>query len=207
MYPDNLNNSVNPQPSGIDYLNQIATPPPAQGFDQKTKLILAIIGLFGVISLIAIFILSQNSSSGASPIQVAARVNKLLTISQKYDKKLQTSTMQAVNISLVSVLTSAEAGLTEPLQNSGIDYKKQKKEILKMEPSEKMDKKLEDASLNAQLDSIYAHEMNVQITDTLVMMQKLQKSTRSKSTKEYLVKTIADLKNIQKQLEEFLKTN
>ena len=76
-----------------------------------------------------------------------------------------------------------------------------------MEPSEKMDKKLEDAALNAQLDSIYAHEMNVQITDTLVMMQKLQKSTRSKSTKEYLVKTVADLKNIQKQLEEFLKTN
>ena len=88
--------------------------------------------------------MSQNSS-GASPIQVAARVNKLLTISQKYDKKLQTSTMQAINISFVSVLTSAEAGLTEPLQNSGIDYKKQKKEILKMEPAEKMDKKLEDA--------------------------------------------------------------
>lgn len=150
--------------------------------------------------------MSQGSSS-ASPIQVAARVNKLLTISQKYDKKLQTSTMQAINISFVSVLTSAEAGLAEPLQNSGIDYKKQKKEILKMEPSEKMDKKLEDAALNAQLDSIYAHEMNVQITDTLVMMQKLQKSTRSKSTKEYLVKTVADLKNIQKQLEEFLKTN
>ena len=206
MYPDNLNNSVNPQPSGIDYLNQIATPPPAQGFDKKTKLILAIIGLFGIISLVAIFIMSQGSSS-ASPIQVAARVNKLLTISQKYDKKLQTSTMQAINISFVSVLTSAEAGLTEPLQNSGIDYKKQKKEIAKMESSEKMDKKLEDAALNAQLDSIYAHEMNVQITDTLVMMQKLQKSTRSKSTKEYLVKTVADLKNIQKQLEEFLKTN
>ena len=206
MYPDNLNNSVNPQPSGIDYLNQIATPPPAQGFDKKTKLILAIIGLFGIISLVAIFIMSQGSSS-ASPIQVAARVNKLLTISQKYDKKLQTSTMQAINISFVSVLTSAEAGLAEPLQNSGIDYKKQKKEILKMEPSEKMDKKLEDAALNAQLDSIYAHEMNVQIADTLVMMQKLQKNTRSKSTKEYLVKTIADLKNIQKQLEEFLKTN
>ncbi len=206
MYPDNLNNSVNPQPSGIDYLNQIATPPPAQGFDQKTKLILTIIGLFGIISLVAIFIMSQGSSS-ASPIQVAARINKLLTISQKYDKKLQTSTMQAINISFVSVLTSAEAGLTEPLQNSGIDYKKQKKEIAKMESSEKMDKKLEDAALNAQLDSIYAHEMNVQITDTLVMMQKLQKSTRSKSTKEYLVKTVADLKNIQKQLEEFLKTN
>ena len=149
----------------------------------------------------------SQGSSNASPIQVAARVNKLLTISQKYDKKLQTSTMQAINISFISVLTSAEARLAEPLQNSGIDYKKQKKEILKMEPSEKMDKKLEDASLNAQLDSIYAHEMNVQITDTLVMMQKLQKSTRSKSTKEYLVKTVADLKNIQKQLEEFLKTN
>ena len=36
-----------------------------------TKLILAIIGLFGIISLVAIFIMSQGSSS-ASPIQVAA---------------------------------------------------------------------------------------------------------------------------------------
>ena len=33
MYPDNLNN----QPQGIDYLNQIATPPPAEGFDKKNQ--------------------------------------------------------------------------------------------------------------------------------------------------------------------------
>ena len=85
MYPDNLNN----QPQGIDYLNQIATPPPAEGFDKKTKIIIAILSFIGLITLIAIFVFSQDSMSNASPSQVASRVNKLLTISKKYNNKFR----------------------------------------------------------------------------------------------------------------------
>jgi len=47
-----------------------------------------------------------------------------------------------------------------------------------IDPSEKLEKKLDEALLNTQLDITYAHEMNVQITDTINMMKKVYKSTK-----------------------------
>lgn len=203
MYPDNLNN----QPQGIDYLNQIATPPPAEGFDKKTKIIIAILSFIGLITLIAIFVFSQGSTPNANPSQVAARVNKLLTISKKYNNKFRSTSLQTTNSSLVAVLTTADASMSEALQATGINYKEKQKDILALDPSEKLEKKLDEALLNTQLDITYAHEMNVQITDTINMMKKVYKSTKSKKMREWLVKTAGDLENIQKQINQIIKAD
>ena len=203
MYPDNLNN----QPQGIDYLNQIATPPPAEGFDKKTKIIIAILSFIGLITLIAIFVFSQDSMPSASPSQVASRVNKLLTISKKYNNKFRSTSLQTTNSSLVAVLTTADASMSEALQATGINYKEKQKDILALDPSEKLEKKLDEALLNTQLDITYAHEMNVQITDTINMMKKIYKSTKSKKMREWLVKTAGDLENIQKQINQIIKAD
>ena len=200
MYPDNLNN----QPQGIDYLNQIATPPPAEGFDKKTKIIIAILSFIGLITLIAIFVFSQDSMSNANPSQVAARVNKLLTISKKYNNKFRSTSLQTTNSSLVAVLTTADASMGEALQATGINYKEKQKDIFTLDPSEKLEKKLDEALLN---DITYAHEMNVQITDTINMMKKVYKSTKSKKMREWLVKTAGDLENIQKQINQIIKAD
>lgn len=203
MYPDNLNN----QPQGIDYLNQIATPPPAEGFDKKTKIIIAILSLIGLIALIAIFVFSQDSMPNTSPSQVAARVNKLLTISKKYNNKFRSTSLQTTNGSLVAVLTTADASMGDAFQTTGINYKEKQKDILALDPSEKLEKKLDEALLNTQLDITYAHEMNVQITDTINMMKKVYKSTKSKKMREWLVKTAGDLENIQKQINQIIKAD
>ena len=203
MYPDNLNN----QPQGIDYLNQIATPPPAEGFDKKTKIIIAILSFIGLITLIAIFVFSQDSMPSTSPSQVASRVNKLLTISKKYNNKFRSTSLQTTNSSLVAVLTTADASMSEALQATGINYKEKQKDILALDPSEKLEKKLDEALLNTQLDITYAHEMNVQITDTINMMKKVYKSTKSKKMREWLVKTAGDLENIQKQINQIIKAD
>lgn len=203
MYPDNLNN----QPQGIDYLNQIATPPPAEGFDKKTKIIIAILSFIGLITLIAIFVFSQDSMPSASPSQVASRVNKLLTISKKYNNKFRSTSLQTTNSSLVAVLTTANTSMSEALQTTGINYKEKQKDILALDPSEKLEKKLDEALLNTQLDITYAHEMNVQITDTINMMKKVYKSTKSKKMREWLVKTAGDLENIQKQINQIIKAD
>lgn len=203
MYPDNLNN----QPQGIDYLNQIATPPPAEGFDKKTKIIIAILSFIGLITLIAIFVFSQDSMPNANLSQVASRVNKLLTISKKYNNKFRSTSLQTTNSSLVAVLTTADASMGEALQTTGINYKEKQKDILALDPSEKLEKKLDEALLNTQLDITYAHEMNVQITDTINMMKKVYKSTKSKKMREWLVKTAGDLENIQKQINQIIKAD
>jgi len=57
------------------------------------------------------------------------------------------------------------------------------------------------------LDITYAHEMNVQITDTINMMKKVYKSTKSKKMREWLVKTAGDLENIQKQINQIIKAD
>ena len=203
MYPDNLNN----QPQGIDYLNQIATPPPAEGFDKKTKIIIAILSFIGLITLIAIFVFLQDSMPNANPSQVASRVNKLLTISKKYNNKFRSTSLQTTNSSLVAVLTTANASMGEALQATGINYKEKQKDIFALDPSEKLEKKLDEALLNTQLDITYAHEMNVQITDTINMMKKVYKSTKSKKMREWLVKTAGDLENIQKQINQIIKAD
>ena len=203
MYPDNLNN----QPQGIDYLNQIATPPPAEGFDKKTKIIIAILSFIGLITLIAIFVFSQDSMPNTNPSQVASRVNKLLSISKKYNNKFRSTSLQTTNSSLVAVLTTANASMSEALQATGINYKEKQKDILALDPSEKLEKKLDEALLNTQLDITYAHEMNVQITDTINMMKKVYKSTKSKKMREWLVKTAGDLENIQKQINQIIKAD
>ena len=203
MYPDNLNN----QPQGIDYLNQIATPPPAEGFDKKTKIIIAILSFIGLITLIAIFVFSRDSMPNANLSQVASRVNKLLTISKKYNNKFRSTSLQTTNSSLVAVLTTADASMSEALQATGINYKEKQKDILALDPSEKLEKKLDEALLNTQLDITYAHEMNVQITDTINMMKKVYKSTKSKKMREWLVKTAGDLENIQKQINQIIKAD
>ena len=181
MYPDNLDN----QSQGIDYLNQIATPPPAEGFDKKTKIIMAVLSLIGILTLIAIFIFSQNSMPKTTPAQVAARVNKLLTISQKYNSKFRSTELQTTNSSLISVLTTAEASMSDPLQAAGISYKEKKKDILALDPS----------------------DMNVQITDTIAMMSKVYKSTKLKTMRQWLEKTATDLENIQKQINQIIKSS
>lgn len=206
MYPNNQNNPFNQQPTGIDYLNQISAPNPPASFDKKTKIIIAILALIGVLSLILIFMASQNSRPSMTPPKIAARVQKLLTVSKKYNNKLQSSKLQTVNSSLISVLTTANSAINEPLKDSGIDLKKQQKEITQLDPSTNLEKKLDDAVLNAQIDTIYAHEINVQLTDTINMMERLHKSTNVKSMKNYLERTTSDLNNIQKQVAEIIKS-
>ena len=203
MFPDNFNNPS----QGIDYLNQIATPPPAEGFDKKTKIIITVLGIIGFLTLVAIFIFSQSAMPKTTSSHVAARINKLLTISQKYNNKFRSTSVQTTNSSLVSVLTTAEASLSNPLQATGVDYKEKKKEILALDPSDKLEEKLDDAELNAQLDITYAHEMNIQITDTIAMMSKLYKSTKSKAMRQWLEKTATDLENIQKQINQIIKSS
>lgn len=194
------NNPFEQQPSGIDYLNQIAAPAPPTGFDKKTKIILVICGIIGILSLVMIASLAGRDSSGPSPLSLAARLQKLQTLTTKYTPKLKDSNLQAANSSLNAILTTANTSIATPLAAYGIDAEKQAKEITAMDPTTEIEKTLDDAYLNANLDSAYTLEMTLQIEETILMMQRLQRGTRVQSMKDFLAKTISDFENIKKQL-------
>lgn len=199
------NNPFEQEPSGIDYLNHIATPSQPTGFDRKSKLILVIAGVIGVLSLGFIALTANmQSNSGPSPLTLVARLQKLDQLSSTYGDKLRTTALQDANSSLSAVLITANQAITEPLAAYEIDVKKQAKEITALDPVEEINQTLDDAHLNSMLDVVYAREMNFQLEETLVMMNRLSQTTRVESMKTFLDKTIADFENLQKRFAEAL---
>ena len=197
MYP---NDPLAPQPTGVDYLNQIAPPAAPQGFDGKTKLILLALGIVGILSLAFIFVAANQTSSGPSPTKLIARLSNLQTVAEKYNKHLKENPIQNANSSLIAVLTTANKSIETPAASLKIDLKKEKKNILATESTVDIEKKLDEALLNADLGITYAHTMNVELADTIMMLDHIAMSKTTKSMKEFCQKTSADLTNIKKQI-------
>jgi len=196
MYPNDPY-SQPPTPSGIDYLNQIAAPPEPAGFDKKTKIIIIIIALVGVLSLGFIWAASQ-SSSGPTISNAIMRVARLQTVTELQKKRLKNSTVTDINSSLDAILTTAVNKATPIAQSEKLDINK----ALKVPDFEvKLSEKLDDAFLNDQLDAIYTREMAYQLELLSSELSSLSKKAKKSDVKEFLEKTQSDITSIKKRLE------
>ena len=188
MYPNDPY-SQPPTPSGIDYLNQIAAPPEPAGFDKKTKIIIIIIALVGVLSLGFIWAASQ-SGSGPTISNAIMRVARLQTVTELQKKRLKNSTVTDINSSLDAILTTAVNKAT-PINKA-----------LKVPDFEvKLSEKLDDAFLNDQLDAVYTREMAYQLELLSSELSSLSKKAKKSDVKEFLEKTQSDITSIKKRLE------
>jgi len=198
MQPDNYTQPT--PPSGIDYLNQIAPPEQPKGVSKKMKVLMLIGGVLLLFTLILALVKITDTSDNATPIKLAARLQKLQTISDKYNDKLRDGDLQMTNSSLSTVLTTANKSLADQLPKYGIDPEKQQKDILATDPSDKIEQSLDDTFLTyGTIDSAYVMEMNVQLEDTILMMKKLQRDKKYKDMNEFLTKNITDFESIQKR--------
>ena len=196
MYPNDPY-SQPPTPSGIDYLNQIAAPPEPTGFDKKTKIIIIIIALVGVLSLGFIWAASQ-SGSGPTISNAIMRVARLQTVTELQKKRLKNSTVTDINSSLDAILTTAVNKATPIAQSEKLDINK----ALKVPDFEvKLSEKLDDAFLNDQLDAVYTREMAYQLELLSSELSSLSKKAKKSDIKEFLEKTQSDITSIKKRLE------
>ena len=196
MYPNDPY-SQPPTPSGIDYLNQIAAPPEPTGFDKKTKIIIIIIALVGVLSLGFIWAASQ-SGSGPTVSNAIMRVARLQTVTELQKKRLKNSTVTDINSSLDAILTTAVNKATPIAQSEKLDINK----ALKVPDFEvKLNEKLDDAFLNDQLDAVYTREMAYQLELLSSELSSLSKKAKKSDVKEFLEKTQSDITSIKKRLE------
>lgn len=196
MYPNDPY-SQPPTPSGIDYLNQIAAPPEPAGFDKKTKIIIIIIALVGVLSLGFIWAASQ-SGSGPTVSNAIMRVTRLQTVTELQKKRLKNSTVTDINSSLDAILTTAVNKATPIAQSEKLDINK----ALKVPDFEvKLNEKLDDAFLNDQLDAVYTREMAYQLELLSSELSSLSKKAKKSDVKEFLEKTQSDITSIKKRLE------
>ena len=196
MYPNDPY-SQPPTPSGIDYLNQIAAPPEPAVFDKKTKIIIIIIALVGVLSLGFIWAASQ-SGSGPTVSNAIMRVARLQTVTELQKKRLKNSTVTDINSSLDAILTTAVNKATPIAQSEKLDINK----ALKVPDFEvKLNEKLDDAFLNDQLDAVYTREMAYQLELLSSELSSLSKKAKKSDVKEFLEKTQSDITSIKKRLE------
>ena len=196
MYPNDPY-SQPPTPSGIDYPNQIAAPPEPAGFDKKTKIIIIIIALVGVLSLGFIWAASQ-SGSGPTVSNAIMRVARLQTVTELQKKRLKNSTVTDINSSLDAILTTAVNKATPIAQSEKLDINK----ALKVPDFEvKLNEKLDDAFLNDQLDAGYTREMAYQLELLSSELSSLSKKAKKSDVKEFLEKTQSDITSIKKRLE------
>ncbi|MDB5186617.1 MAG: hypothetical protein JWM07_89, partial [Candidatus Saccharibacteria bacterium] len=62
---------------------------------------------------------------------------------------------------------------------------------------------LEDARLNAIFDDTYAREMSFKLTTISLLMEEIYDTSKSKTMKDFLIKTDENLQPIKQQLDEF----
>lgn len=191
------NDPFQPAPTGIDYLNQIATPgpPPNNKVSLKAKVAIVVLGLIGVLSISMIVVMAGQTNSGPTPLKLAAKLQKIQTVSKDYHKKLRSSQLQDTNSSLTAILTTANQAITTPLQSYEISSK-QVQSAASLESSEELTKALDDAYYNFRLDETYIREMGYEIEEAIIMMKSLRKTTKYKSMREYLDKTLVDFENL-----------
>lgn len=187
MQPNDPYQQQQPQlPS--DYLNQIATPTQV-----KTLNPLVLWGMIVGVLVLAIAVVVGVSSSSAGPsgsslASVGARLQNLETVSEKAQKNIQSSQLRTLNSNLNLSLTNTNRDLATPLKSQDINLKDKKSSAIKSatSQSEALQKRLEDARLNAVYDRTYAREMLYELRTITSDMAVLYKKSRDKELRETL---------------------
>ena len=196
----NNNDSYANQPTGIDYLNQISAPAQASGFDIKSKIIMIVAGIVCLLALLFIGLMTLTSSNnGSSPVSLAAKLTAMQTIANKYDDTLRTTAVRDTNSSLKAILITSNQSINTILANSGLNTKNTTAQIAQLANTSEIEKRLDDAALNSTLDETYAREVTYLLQDALVTMDRLNRSTKSQATRDFLDSSIPGFKNLHKQ--------
>lgn len=196
MQPDQ-----NPVP--IDYLDTIA--PHSTKSPISSKLFFGvIIGALIILVLAIIFIISTSGSSDKQSLErLGLRLQTLQKTSQDASKNIKSSALLSTNGNLSTYLVNTNRNVETPLEAAGIKLKKADKKLVAQENGAELNKDLEDARLLDTFDHTYARKMTNQLETTALLMNKLNKSTNSKSLKAYLSGAYKDLVELQKQMKNF----
>ncbi len=204
MYPNDNN-----QPVPVDYLNQIA-PHQSNKFAllSKKPILFAAIGI-GILLMFVLFAAIGNLASSGTRTneKLAARLNATLSVVDDAKTKMKSSQLRGYNANLSSQLLNEITDITPILAKDNITFAKIDKTIITAESTSAMMAKLEDARLNVKYDRIYASEMATQLSNILILMNQINKSTNSASLKAFLSNSITNLTPIQKQFSDFNAAN
>ena len=197
-----------PQPAptyAVDYLDQIAPPPPQQKF---------LSGVFGkaVVALGVIFVLAVSliialggAKRTADLEQTATRLDNLQLVAKSTQKNLKSGKLLANNSNYQIWIANASTDAYKLLAQAEVKKTDMDKKMIAAEKAAGKDltAKFEDAKLNAILDRVYAREMAYQTKLLITTYNKMGKTSEAKAIRDYAKQASANLAPIQKSFADF----
>jgi hypothetical protein len=188
-----------------DYLNQIAPKPQKKSLIPKNKPLA--VGIFALAAILFVTIIGLIASFSSGNIgdteRLAARLQATQGIITAAKPNIKDHGLRGLTSSLNIYLTNTIRDATPILAKNNIKIGKLSKTAIAAESNSKILVSLEEARLNAIYDRIYASEMAHQLEITMVLMQKIFKSTNDKSLKTFLSSAYLNLQPTQKEFDKF----
>ncbi|MFZ1361267.1 MAG: hypothetical protein WAS27_04570 [Candidatus Saccharimonadales bacterium] len=197
-----------PQPSptyAVDYLDQIAPPPPRPNFLSgmfgKAVIILGVIFVLAV-SLIVAF---GNQKRTADLEKVAIRLENMQKITKSTHVNLKSSKLLATNSNYQIWIANATKDAWDLLGQAEVKRTKIDKKMIADEKDKRTEltDKFYDARLNATLDRFYAREMAYQTQLLVTDYTTMSKQSQAGAIRDYAKRAITNLTPIQKSFAEF----
>lgn len=194
----------------IDYLNEIAAPPPKPAFLDKKMMIILGAAAALVLLVLPIFAMlggnNKTKTQSASLDAVAVRALNLSDVAKDAQRNIRSGRLSQVNASLstsLSNLSSQASGGKDGGARSLVEkFPNEKKS------KEELEGRLEEAELNALFDRNYSREMEFELDKLLLMMDELKAKAGSKdaNAKEVLDKNYQNLSQSRQQIEAYQKS-
>lgn len=206
--PQSQQPGYGPQPTptyAVDYLDQIAPPPPQQKFFSgafgKIFLIMIVLLLFGVGIIVAT---SGKSRTGDLEL-VTVRLENMQKVAKTEHKYLKSGDLTANNATLQTWFAGNASQGYSLLKQAGVQKNQIDKEITANEKAAaaQLTTDFNDARLNANLDRVYAREMAFQLQLVKTALDKMSKKSEAKAIREYAKSASTNLTPIQKTFADF----
>lgn len=208
-YPQNPGYGPQPQPTyAVDYLDQIAPPPPRQSFMSgsfgKIIIILGVIFVFAVSLIIAL----GGQKKTATTEAMAAKLENISRVVTEQQKDLKSINLTNANTNLRIWMTNTERETNELLVRAEVKKSSWNKEMVAEQKKLRTDltEKFENARLNAKLDRVYAQEMAYQTELLITELETIGSKTPGAAFKEYASSAIENLKPINEAFAKFDET-
>lgn len=205
MYP----NTPQPNPTPVDYLNQIAPQTSKKKIFTFGPRSFILIGIALVVLVIAVsIIVNVIINTQRHPLeQLSARLNATATVVNGAQTKLKSTQLRSLNSNLKIYLTNTNRDIADPLLSAGVNVTKLSASVTKDESSDALTARLEDARLNAVYDRTYAREMAYQLATIVTLMKQIDSSTSNQKLKNFLDSAYTNLVPTQKAFEDFNAAN
>lgn len=189
----------------VDYLEQIAPPPPKQAFLSggfgKIIVLLAVIFFFAVGLIVAL----GNQKKTADLELISTRLENYRLMTKDVHVNLKNSNLRATNSNFQNWLGSASHDADELLAQAEVKKSRVDKKIVASEKASitKLKDKFNDAKLNAKLDDVYAAEMAYQSKIMITLFNTMSKKSQAKAIRDYAKNAASQLTPIQKSFADY----